>query len=59
MPPDKIDDDILSFLGLREREILGKLAEIDGRSELAELKWLIHARAFGRLKDLGDALKLI
>jgi hypothetical protein len=54
MPPDKIEPDLLSFLGLREKEILGKLAEMDGRTELEELKWLIRSRAFGRLKDLGD-----
>lgn len=55
MPQDKFENENpLAFLGLKEREILGKLAEMDGRTEHEELKWLIRARAFGRLKDLGD-----
>ena len=55
MPPDRIEnEDLLAFLGLKEREILGKLAELDGRTELEELRWLIRARASGHLKNLGD-----
>lgn len=53
-PLDKLEHDALGFLGLREREMLAKLAEREGRTELEQLKWLIRARAFGRLKDLGD-----
>ena len=51
---DKLEQDLLAFLGLREREMLAKLAERDGRTDLEQLKWLIRARACGRLKDLGD-----
>lgn len=54
MAQDKIDTDPLVFLGLREREMLNKLAERDGRTDVEELKWLIRARASGHLKDLGD-----
>lgn len=54
MPPDRLDEDLLSFLPLRESEALQRLADIDGRTKLEELKWLIRARAFGRLQDLGD-----
>lgn len=54
MVVDRIETDPLSFLGLREREMLRKLSERDGRSELEQLKWLIRARALGQLKDLGD-----
>lgn len=54
MPPDKLEADILGFLGLREREMLSKLADRDGRTEVEELRWLIRSRAFGQLEDLGD-----
>lgn len=34
--------------------MLRKLAAIDDRDMVGELKWLIKSRAMGRLKDLGD-----
>lgn len=54
VPPDKLESDILAFIGLREREMLSKMAERDGRTEIEELKWLIRSRALGQLEDLGD-----
>ncbi len=54
MPLDNFDLNPLSVLGQKELDLLKKLAEIDGRSEIDELRWLIRARAFGRLRDLGD-----
>lgn len=53
-PTDNFNDSVLEFLGLRDRAILKKLAEVELRSEVDELLWLIRARASGRLKDLGD-----
>lgn len=41
-------------LGWRDLEILSRLAEVDGRTKVEEMRWLIRARAFGQLKDLGD-----
>lgn len=50
-------NDLISSLPMRQRELLRVLAEQDGRNELAELLWLIEARAVGRLRDVGDALE--
>lgn len=46
---------VLSFLPMRQRELLRILAEQDGRTEMRQLLWLIEARAAGRLQDIGDA----
>lgn len=55
VPPDnKLYQDELAFLGLKERKMLEKIAENSGRSPIEELKSLIRRRALGHLKDLGD-----
>jgi len=53
---DKLEPDPFPFLGLAEKEILKRLALLDGLSEGEELNLLIRARArsFGSLKDLLD-----
>lgn len=48
-------NDPFSALPMRQRELLRIMAEQDGRTEMAELIWLIEARALGRLRDIGDA----
>lgn len=53
MPLDKLDDH-LSWLSLKDREILEKLAELNLRTPEDEIRSLIRGRAFGRYKDLGD-----
>jgi len=55
MVQDNIDDiDPISFLGLADKEILKRLALLDGVSEEEEISLLIRsrARAFSRLKAL-------
>lgn len=58
MSQDKPSADLLAVLlvvlGLQDTEILEKLAILDGRSLVEELRYLTRGRAFGRLKDLGD-----
>lgn len=44
----------LDFLGEEVTKWLYKLAKLNGRTPVEELKDLVRRRVFGHLKDLGD-----
>lgn len=54
MSQDNNANSSLNILGVKERKMLEKLAELSGRTPIAELNWLVRSRALGHLKDLGD-----
>lgn len=45
---------LLTSLPLKAQEILALTAELDRRSELEQLLWLIENYGSGRLKDMGE-----
>ncbi len=56
MARDKLDHDPLSFLSPKDREVLRKLADLDGLSEQEEVRALIRVRvrALARLMSLYE-----
>lgn len=54
MPPDKLEHDDLAFFSLQEREWIDKMAAINGRTPVEEVRSLIRLRACGHMKYLGD-----
>lgn len=54
MAGDKTEEEQLSFLGLRDREMLKRLAEGECRTLIDQISWMIRARFYGHCKDLGD-----
>jgi hypothetical protein len=55
MSIEKPGRDPLDFLPAHLREQLRRVAEIEERDEIHEIRWLVKAYVSGRLRDYGDA----